>query len=74
MARGFVHASLLDEDKNGYLNKSEMAILIKKMFSMKKGKTDGSKVKYLERNHNSLTELMGDYARNFSVDLDQKWD
>ena len=62
-----------DEDKNGFIEKGEMAVLLKKVFAAPKAETKKAGAKFKAANNESLMMLLGSYSQHFGVNLDQLW-
>ena len=62
-----------DEDKNGFLDKAEMAVLIKKMVKRNYSQKFRQTTKQNAEKTKSLMELLGGYTSNFCIDLDEAW-
>ena len=60
-----------DDDKNGFLEKSELAVLIKFVFKTPAAAKAKEKAKNKSSNKQSLKDLLGKYSQNFSKDLDE---
>lgn len=62
-----------DEDKNGFLEKSELAVLIKHVFKTPADVKARQAAQNKASNKKSLKELLGDYASHFNKDLDEMY-
>lgn len=60
-----------DEDQNGYIEKAEMAVLIKRVFRVKPSAKRRVEIKNKE--YRTLSSYLQEYARYFSMDLDELW-
>lgn len=64
-----------DEDKNGFLEKSELAVLIKQVFKKSENAKKKEKAKDKKKNQEKLSVIMKDYLKNFeNGDVDEAWD
>lgn len=62
-----------DDDKNGFLEKSELAVLIKQVFKKSKAAKNMEKAKDKSKNKELLSKIMADYLTNIEGDIDEVW-
>jgi len=63
-----------DDDKNGFMEKSELSVLIKQVFKQTKEDKKLDKAKEKPKNKEKLSKIMADYMVNVDGDIDAVWD
>ena len=62
-------------DKNGFLEKAEIAVLIKRVFRRTTTQIQKESIKAKEGFQKKLSEYLGEYAEKyFKVDIDELWE
>ena len=61
---------MYDDNRDGYLDKAEMATLIKNIFRKSSSSKLKEKARYKTSNHINLNDTLDEYAQVFSINIE----